>query len=292
MTSIPRPGGVSTTVRVALWMTLTAVSFAGMVTGVRHLSDDLDVLVITFWRNLFAALTMLPFVLGDGLKGLKTDRVALHVGRAVVLVTSQVALFIAMIHLPLGEATALSFTSPFMTALLAWWLLGGRMSRAGWFGLAAGMAGVLVVLRPGLAAVDPVAAVVLLSAALFGFVVVFGKMLAATEPAARLTALLALIAVPLSLVPALFTWTWPSWTDLMWLVAIGIMANGNLYGMARAYRIADATASLPFDFIRLPFVAAFAYVVFGEQTDILTWLGAAIIFAGAVYVARKDSKDA
>ncbi len=60
--------------------------------------------------------------------------------------------------------------------------------------------------------------------------------------------------------------------------------------MTRAYQIADASAVVPFDYARLPFVALIAFVLFGEVPDIWTWVGAAIIAGAAIYIARRESR--
>src|SRR3546814_16306375 len=83
--------------------------------------------------------------------------------------------------MPLAEATALSFTAPLFATVLAVRLLQETVTAARWTAVAVGFAGVLIILRPGIAAFEPVALVVLLSAATFAWVVVPGKSMADTE---------------------------------------------------------------------------------------------------------------
>jgi len=282
--------GLPVEARVGLWMGFTAFCFAVMVAGVRQVADDLDIFVVTFWRNLFAAALLLPVVLRQGIGPAEPRRIGWYAVRAGCMVASQATLYITMVRMPLAEATAFSFTSPLFTAVLAATLLGERMPRFGWWALAIGFAGVLVMLRPGIEAVQPIAGIALLAALLFGFVIVIGKVQARTESAAAMTALLAVASVPLSLLAALPAWSWPAAEDWPWLLLVGLAANGNLYGMARCYKIADASLTLPFDFLRLPFVAAFGYLLFGQQTDLLTWAGAAVIFAGTLLMARRPAR--
>jgi drug/metabolite transporter (DMT)-like permease len=59
--------------------------------------------------------------------------------------------------------------------------------------------------------------------------------------------------------------------------------------LTRAYTKADASAIIPFDYTRLPFIAVGAYFVFGEEPDIWTWVGAAIIAGSSIYIARRES---
>ena len=57
----------------------------------------------------------------------------------------------------------------------------------------------------------------------------------------------------------------------------------------RAYRTADQSYVMIFDFLRLPFVAAMAFVMFGEVVDLWTWAGAALIIGSALYIARREA---
>lgn len=279
--------------RVGLWLTFTAVCFALMVAGIRQVAEHLDVLSVAFWRNVFAALTLAPWLLHNGLEALATRRPLLHATRSLFMVGSQTALYVTMIYMPLADATALSFTTPLFAAVLVVVLLKERMPRLAIPALGLGFLGVLVILRPGVETLQPIAGLALLSALLFGFVIVTGKALARTEGATAMIALLALFSLPLSFCLALPGWSWPAGEQWLWLAATGLAANGNMYGLVRAYKIADAAVSLPFDFLRLPFVALFGYLLFGQQTDLPTWIGAGIVVAGSLLMTRRgDTEEA
>lgn len=276
-------------IRIGLWMVVTAVAFGGMVGVVRHLSSEMDVLVITFWRNLFAALVLLPWLAAAGTSALRTRRIGLYTVRSAIFVASTIALFLSVALLPLAEATALSFTSPLFATMLAYWLLKENVTLARWAAVGVGFVGVLVILRPGIAAFQPVSLVVLISAATFAGVVVTGKMLARTEKSEPAVFYLSALAVPLSLPPALFGWHWPEGWQWGWLVLLGALASLNMYAVQRALRIGDASQTTPFDFIRLPCSALVGYLAFAEQPDVWVWVGAAIILASAVFIARTET---
>ena len=101
-----------------------------------------------------------------------------------------------------------------------------------------------------------------------------------------------LLLTPLSLVPALFVWTWPGLAHWPSLVAIGLLAAVAHSLLTRAYIKADASAVMPFDYARLPFIALIAYVVFGEVPDLWIWLGGGIIAGSAIYIARREAQVA
>lgn len=280
--------GLSVTVRVALWMLLTAVGFGAMVTMVRHLSATMDLIAVTFWRNLFATVLMLPWAWRAGRRGRHTKRWPLYWLRAAVMVVATVALYYGMTLLPMAEATALSFTSPLFTVVFAALLLGERvgMKRAG--ALAVGFAATLLILRPGAVPLGWGAMHILIACLTFALTTIMGKMLAATEDPNLVVFNLTLLGVPCALLPALFVWSWPGVSEIGWLLLIGLAGNLNYYGLAQALRLGDASSAMTYDFLRLPAVAGFAYLAFGQQPDTITWIGAAIIFGSVIYIARAD----
>jgi drug/metabolite transporter (DMT)-like permease len=98
-----------------------------------------------------------------------------------------------------------------------------------------------------------------------------------------------LILTPLSFIPALFVWRWPSGSALALLALIGLLAALAHIALTRAYTKADASAVMPFDYARLPFVAGLAFIVFGQVPDLWTWIGAAITAGSAIYIARREA---
>lgn len=284
------PNTLPPVIRVALWMCFTAIGFAVMIGSVRQLSGNLDVFVIAFWRNLAAVLLFLPWIARMGVGGLKTKRWGLFWLRAIIMLASSVLMFLGAILLPLAEATALSFTTPLFVTLLAWLVLKERFGWRRGAAVAVGFLGVLIMTRPDAEAMNIGALVVLLAAITFAGVVITGKLLSATEKPALITLYLSLLPLPISLLPALYYWSWPIGYDWLWIVMLGVGAVINIYGISRALAVGDASLLQPFDFLRLPTVAIVAWFAFQQNTDVWTWAGAAIIAAAAVYTAQREAR--
>jgi drug/metabolite transporter (DMT)-like permease len=60
--------------------------------------------------------------------------------------------------------------------------------------------------------------------------------------------------------------------------------------MTRAFFLADASAVVPFEFLRLPFAALVAYLWFAEVPSVWTWIGGAVIFGAAAYIAEREAR--
>lgn len=270
-------------------MTLAAFLFSLMNTLVRVVSADLPPLEVAFFRNLFALASMLPWMLSSGFSGLRTSHFRLHLARAVIGVFAMGFWFTSLALVPLADAVALNFTMPFFIVAGAAAILGEKVGLRRWSATAIGFLGMLVILRPGIAVVSPVMVLPVAAAVFMAISILILKHLSATDPAGTSVLYMGLLMTPLSLVPAAFVWIWPHWDDFFLLAPLGLLAMLAHLALARSLAAADASAIMPFDYARLPFVALFAFVLFGEVAEIWTWIGGAIIAGSAFYIARRES---
>ena len=94
--------------------------------------------------------------------------------------------------------------------------------------------------------------------------------------------------MPITLIPAIFVWQWPSIDQLLWLAAIGVCGTTGHLLFTNAYRIADVSLVDPIGFMRLIWGALLGYFLFSEFPDVYTWIGAGIIVLGTTYMAQRD----
>jgi len=281
--------GASPAVRGALWMATSCVFFAIMTGFIRYVTGSLDPLIVVFFRNLFGLLVMLPWLSRSGLGVLRTQRLPLYSVRALIWLCAMTSWYMAISAMNLADAVALSFTTPLFATVVAVLVLGEVVRLRRWSAVAIGFVGAMIILRPGFEEITPGAFLVLASAGFMAVGVVVIKLLSRTEKPAAIVFYMVLFLTPASLVPALFVWQTPTPTEFFWLAGIGAVGTLGHLSMTRAYSIADATAVLPFDFLRLPVVAVIGYVAFGEVLDIWTGIGATIIIASSVYIAHREA---
>lgn len=284
------PAALPATLRGGLWMVGFTMTFAVLMAMVRHVSAEIHPIEISFFRNFFALVVMLPWFARTGLGGLRTRRFGLHGFRALSGVIAMGALFMAVSLMPLAEVTALTFTSPLFATAGAALVLGETVRLRRWTATAVGFAGTLIILRPGAETLTPAAMIALLAAVFIATSMLSIKSLSATEPPSVILLYMGILMTPMSLVPALFVWTWPSAEAWAWLAVIGGVATVGQLAVARAFAAADASAVMPFDFFRLVFTAALGFALFGEGLDVWTWVGAGLILASSVYIARREAR--
>ena len=123
-----------------------------------------------------------------------------------------------------------------------------------------------------------------------GLTVILVKQLTAHDDPDKIVFLTNMMLTPLSLVPALFVWSWPTPAVLPALLGMGVCAVVGHISLVRGYAATEASLATTFEFSRLPFAVAIAYVAFGETIDVWTWVGAAIIFASAVYITNREAR--
>jgi len=276
--------------RGALLMAAAAVCYAILHGSVRYVSAEIHPFEVTFFRNLFGFFVLLPWFVMHGLQPLRTQHFGLHVLRATSNVVAMLMFFLALSMTPLAQVQALGFTAPLFTTVLAIFILGERVRLRRWTALMAGFVGAVIIVRPGVQPMDTGSLLTIASAAVWGFTLIIIKVLSRTDSAVTITAYMVLLMSPLSLVPALFYWTWPDPAAWFWLVVCGISGTAAQLLMAQSFRVADATVVLPFDFTKIVWGALIGYLVFGEVVDAWTWIGAAVIFAGVTYITYRERK--
>lgn len=270
-------------------MLLAAAAFALMTVMVRMLGAAMHPFEIAFFRNLFGLLFMAPWLMAMGMGALRTRHIGGYSLRSLFGLTAMLLWFSAVTMMPLAEAVALSFTAPLFAAIAAVLFLGERMGLRRTFALLAGFAGALIILRPGLIELTLPAGLVLASSVFIACSITMVKTLSRTEGASAIVTWMGIYMVPMSLVPALFVWRWPTLTETAQLVVMGGLATAGQVAMTRAYAATDATVVLPFDYARLPFAAAVAYFAFAEIPDLWTWVGAGVIATATIYMARREA---
>jgi drug/metabolite transporter (DMT)-like permease len=275
--------------RAAIWMALGGVFFSSMSVFIRLLSAELHAFQIAFFRNAFAVLWMLPWLISHWHAAVGGKRHRLYLSRSLLGLVGMLGSFYGVIVLPLADATALSFTGPLFATIGAALILKEDVRLRRWGATIMGFVGVLIVVRPGADSFSWVAVVVLVSAATSAGTTLLVKTLSRTEPPEAIVVNMVLYLTPLSLVPALWVWVTPSWYGLFIAAMLaGVGTLGHMC-MTRGFAAADASAVMPYDYLRLLFAAAFGFAVFSEVPEVWTWLGGAVIALSSIYIARREA---
>jgi drug/metabolite transporter (DMT)-like permease len=280
------------TTRGILWMLCSCFIAGIFVSLARQASLTQHPFEIVFFRNIFAMLCFVPWVYRRGVKrtfvNLKAGQFRWHAARALCGIAGMLTWFYAISVVDLPLATALSFTAPLFTAMLAVLVFKEQYGFHRWAALAIGFLGTVVILRPGTEHFEPVALIVLVSTVFWAISGMIIKRLTQRDDPILVAFYLTVLVTPLALPFALFVWKTPTWEDMGWFVLIGIAASAFQITLSKAIAATEFAVILPFDFTRLIFVSIFAYFWFGQVIDQATLVGSVMILAGAAYTAYKN----
>jgi drug/metabolite transporter (DMT)-like permease len=181
---------------------------------------------------------------------------------------------------------------PDWTALLAIWLLSEMLTPSRIGVVVFGLIGVLVILRPGIAAFNPAAGLVLMAAFGYAITMIATKKLTATQSTFSIVFWMAVIQFPLSLLgsdPAiLIHGDLYNLRHILPAIGVGVGGLTSHYCLSNAFRAGDATLVVPLDFMRIPLIAVVGWAFYGERLDIFVLVGALIIIAGVLWNLRAE----
>jgi drug/metabolite transporter (DMT)-like permease len=173
--------------------------------------------------------------------------------------------------------------------LLAIPLLGERVGPWRWAAAAIALAGALVLLRPGGAALAVGALLALGAAVALGLEVIFLKRLSGLERPFQLLLVNNLIGLGIASVAVLAVWQAPTAGQWAALIGVGLAMAVAQSCFLNAVARADASFVAPFSYATLVWAAAYDAAVFGVLPDAVSWAGAGMILGGAALLAWREA---
>ncbi len=279
-------------IKAISWILLSVLGSSAMAIAARQASYDIDSAMIVFLRFTATAmlLVLLMVIRPTPETKLRFSRPYLHLTRGLLMGVSALLGFYAIANLELVTATVLFFCTPIFATIFAGFMHGEHAGPRRWTAVIAGFIGVIIVLRPGYATIEPAMFAALGSAILFALALVQSRPLAQADgPFSTLFAtvtITALVAFPV----ALPVWKMPD-TGFLWILVVAIIATGIIRMVAdlQAYRFGEAASLAPMSYLRLVIVAIAAYVLYNEVPDGAAMIGAAIIVGSAIYIGRREA---
>jgi len=274
------PGQASIS-KAALWMGGWLALMLTMTVAGREATREIDVFQIMVMRSVIGIAMIYPLIhIAGGFASIRTKVLKRHVGRNIVHYGAQFAWFYALTLIPLAQLVSIEFTMPIWTALLAAFFLGERITSWKAASIALGLAGVAIIVRPGLTEIEPGQVIALAAAIGFGISVTMVKSLTRHDTVLTIIFWMLVVQSVLGVVPAIAVWHWPSAAVWPWILVIAFCGAFSHYCMARALAHADATVVVPMDFLRVPLSGVLGWWLYKEGLDAWTIFGAVMILFG------------
>jgi len=261
-----------------------------MALAARELAAAYTVFQIVFLRNAVGFLVIAAIVLHQGPAIMRTGRLGMHALRNAFHIAAVACWFYGITLLPLAEVFVLELTLPIWVLLMAAPVLGERLTRARMIAVGLGFIGILIVLRPGLTLIDPVALVVLAGAVGFAAANIATKVLTRTDGALTIVFWMFAIQLAMSVGPALPGLTMPEAAHWPWVAAVGVAGIVAHYCTARALTLADSGVVIPLHYLRVPLIAWLGWLIYDERVDIWLWIGGLVIFIGVMVNLRGERR--
>ena len=273
-----------------LWMISSVFFFAVSVIFIRLLSQHIHPFQIVFFRNFTGIFVMLPVIaIEGGYKAFYTPKIKLHIIRAILAFISLICWYTAIAHIPLAEATTISFMTPIFATFGAIVFLNEKNNFYKWMAIFTGFLGILITLQPGLKIINPYSFLVIIFAILVAFSSIILKKLSKIHSSSINVSYTLIFVTPLSFLIALPFWETISPKIIPWLITLSVASILGHICFNKALAEGDISIVLPFDYLKLPLIAILSYFLFQEETGYLSWLGSLLIFGGSCYIAHQST---
>ncbi|MGH6728179.1 MAG: DMT family transporter [Pseudolabrys sp.] len=280
---------------------VSALLFAAMSALVRQLGNVAPVGQMVFFRSAFAVLPVVVIyaMRGELASAVYTRRPFGQLGRGLLSVFGMFTNFSALTRLPLADATAISFASPLFTVALAAVILKEHVRVYRWSAVLIGFAGVIVMLIPhfdigryaaaGAAATSTVGSLfALMSAVSNAGTVIQTRRLVQSETTPSIVFYFSLICAIAGALTLPFAWHTPTGSELVALIALGVLGGTAHIFLTESYRYAAASVVAPFDYTSMLWALLLGYWVFGELPSALVYLGGVIVAGAGLFVIWRE----
>jgi drug/metabolite transporter (DMT)-like permease len=243
-----------------------------------------------------------------GIKLLRTRRYGAHAARSLLMFTSYTTFYMSLAALPLAESVTLFFSAPLFITVLSVFLLDEHVDMRCWVGVAAGLMGVVMMLKPNVNNINPAGLLAIVSAFCYALGSVITRKMGATEsgialafyPTVMYIAYAAVFGVLFNMFsfapsshPSLnflfHEWRIPLCADFCWMVLLGLMVAMGFYCLSQAYRSIHPAVIAPLEYIAVPLSAFWGYIVWHETLDLQSVSAIVVIIGSGLYILGRET---
>jgi len=275
-----------------IWLMIAAVAtFAAQDGFSRYLAAEYNTLMVVMVRYwVFAGFVlMLALRRPEGFRAaIRSRRLGAHVLRATLLVTEVCLIVWGYTLIGLIESHAVFAICPLLIAALSGPILGEKVGLMRWAAIAAGMVGVIVILRPGAGVFSLAALLPLASALMFATYSVLTRLVTRDEPTFPAFFWPGVIGAVLMTMTGLPNWQAIAPVDLVPLLIYAALAVLSHWLLLKCYEATEAARVQPYAYLQIVFVSAIGMTVFGETLAPAVAIGTAIIVAAGLFALWQE----
>ncbi len=261
---------------------------SGMV--IKHVADQVPISQIVLFRNLFALVLLVPWLLSANLGVLKTQRLGLHILRACFGIVGMGCMYYAWAYLPLAQSALIKQTAPFFVPLIAFFWLSEKVPKVVIFSIFIGFSGVYFILNPQDGELNSLVLIALCGAILGAFAKVTVRKMSSTEGARIIVFYFCFFGTLIAAIPAIYFWQPMSITAFIWLFVLAATSTIAQLMLNKAYGLAKAASLAPFTYSSVFYAAVFGWLFWAESIGQQTLIGMVLILAAGVLSYRANNK--
>lgn len=278
----------SSRTRAILWMIAATMIFSATNTLVKLMSDDYDVVQITWARYAFHFAFIIILLRTGIIETLKTKHLRMQLTRSTLLLVASLLYFTGFSLLPLAESAAMINVTPVLVTILSALILREVVGVRRWTGVLVGFVGAMIVIRPGMDTFTNAAIFPLGAALAYGLYQIATRHVSHADGPMTSIAYTALVGTILGSCVVPFFWTTPDAIGWGMMVALGITGALGHYCMIKAYSAAEVSVAAPYAYAVIIWMAAMGYIVFDDVPEIWTIIGAMVIACSGLYISQRE----
>ena len=251
--------------------------------------QGMPILQVVWARLALGALMTLPFALRiAGPKALWPDRPWYHTLRAAFLVAATFFFFLSLKWLPIADALAIFFVQPLIVTVLSAFVLRETVGPRRWIAVAVGFIGTLIIIRPGIAELNPGSWLAFGAGVTLAFYFVMTRAISGRAHAMVTMFQTSLLGGLILSAGIWWVWVWPGPTQWAMLAALAFIGTAGHLLIVRAYDHAEASLLAHLAYTEMITSVALGWLFFSDFPDAYTFLGVAILISCAIYISMRE----
>ena len=272
------------------WMATTGVMFVAVTAVVKHIGDAVPAAQSAFLRYVLGLVFLIPMIRPILAARLTRRQFKLFAVRGLAHTLAVILWFFAMARIPIADVTAMNYLSPVYVSIGAALFLGERLPPRRLVAVIMALIGAVIILRPGLRALDTGHIAMLGTAVMFALGYLLAKQLAGEVSPAVVVGMLS-ITVTICLAPFAYSvWVPVSLENIGWLFLVACFATAGHYTMTLAFAAAPLTVTQPVTFLQLVWAVLLGAFAFDEAIDIWVIIGGAVIMASVSFITWREAR--
>jgi drug/metabolite transporter (DMT)-like permease len=281
--------GLPGNVRGSLIILIASLASVAMSSLIKHVGQTIPVIEILFVRQILVLIIISPVIFRNLGTVFKSSIYGLHFLRASLSVIAMYTGFTAVVNMPLAEVTAITFARILFTTILAIVFLKEIIGIRRWASIFIGFMGVLVVIRPDPDNINIYALMAIVSALFVSGIQIVLRKVSQIDKPSTIIAFHSIFITLVMAVPAYFQWVMLNLDEMIYILIIGILMSLMQWLFIQAFKVGEAAAIAPMEYVRLLYAGVIGIIFFSEIPTVWTLSGAAIIAASTLYTLHRNA---